>query len=373
MAMHSKRYSECDTDIRKWPDVSILLFLTLNIFMGSNAIAWPFTHKPAPQEAKNQSHLITQPAWYGQLSISDGLLIGYGHAESRDEAIGLARKDIASQIQSHITTEDRIETRKTGVSVEQSYSASSVSRSDVILEETEIFKDELVQSGWYVAVVFDYSPLHYRLSRKSGLSLCMSDYLKIDQYTRHTELFKRLSGEAKCIPRFKLSRDNGKWYISAGKVLIGMKNSDDFAHYWFVSHQSDQLNLEVEPRQISHGGNFKLRITSTKNGYISLFNVYGSGIVSELASNIPVDSSKPLIFPDAYFSGQELIGVLENPHKAAQEMYVAVFTEQIRPNDGFYLTTSSIQHRNNGAMMDKLIESLNNTVFSSAILQIEPR
>lgn len=372
MVMHSSLYSGYGKNMHERKFIRDFIFLLSCFFIYSDALAWPFSNRATSQETKERPRLPTPPAWYGQLSNSDGLLVGYGQADSREEALGLARRDIAGQIQSHITTEDHIETRKTDAAIEQSFSASTIARSDVILGETELFKDELVNSTWYVAVAMDNSPLSQRLSRKAGFSLCRTDDVRINPYVRDTALFKEVSSELKCEPSFRLTRNDGRWHVTVGKAIVALKKSDDFPYYWFTSHQSDALRLEIEPRQISHGGKFKLRITSAKNGYVTIFNAYGAGMVSELAANIPVDSSRPLLFPEAHFSGQELVGVLENTHKAAQEMYVVVFDENLRGNDGFYLATSSIQYGENGAMMDRLIESLGGVVFSSAILRIVP-
>jgi hypothetical protein len=190
-------------------DGRVFLLLFLCLLMSSDVLAWPFDSKSKSQPPLEQPRVLAPPAWYGQLSTSDGMLIGYGHAVSREEALGLARKDIAGQIRSHITAEDHIETRKTGERVAQSFVASAIARSDVTLGETELVKDERVQSSWYVAVALDYSPLSLRLLRKAGFVLCRSDEARINPYVRNTALFRDVAGELKCEPRFRLIRNDG--------------------------------------------------------------------------------------------------------------------------------------------------------------------
>lgn len=311
----------------------------------------------------------TPPEWFGKLS-EKSLLIGYGEADTRDAALSMARKDIAESLQTAINSQSTLAIQKNDGDVQQSYASKSVATSSINLGDTEIIKEQQVKGRWFMAVSYDNAPLAQRFVRKIKNVCAISNP---HPYIQLTPLYEDIKTQAQCSPMFDLIRLNNQWAISANGNNVAMRSDDDFSRLWFAPFQNENLHLEINPRQINNAEKFFLTITSKINGYVALYNVYGNGSVLELSTNIPVAANQPVKFPDAHFKNQELIGVLENPKKSAQEMYVAIFSPQPIMSKSFVLTSSRMESGESVAMIDALLKELGNKSFASAILRIRAR
>lgn len=319
------------------------------------------------------------PDWFGQYS-EPGLVIGFGQDDSRDVAIAYARKQIAEELKVSVRSSEQLQLENKQGKVRQSYSAEATTSSDQVLTDTAVIRDQLVGRIWYVAVAYDNGTLPQRVWRRTRRmpagSACEAPDIP-RAYRRETPIGAELakSSGPTCEPNFSLVRQRSGWAVKLGEELVSLRPDDAFGHYWFPNSDmsSHELALTLTPRQITNGDRFELRIRSTENGYVTLYNVFGDGFVSELASNVPIRAGELLEFPGAFLVGRDLMGVLENPNVASSELYIAVFNVSPPPNARHSITASRIDNSDAAATMDELIGQLDRARFSLGILRINPR
>ena len=309
------------------------------------------------------------PEWYGTLQDSSQM-IGYGEGNSREAAILMARKEISESMQVQVSAETNIHVTKNNKSVIQDYSSMATAKTDVLLSETSVLREGNQDDYWYVAISYDRGNLHKRLINMISSSFCAP--IKNEDYIVFTYLFTQIAQATGCRANLKLEKANGDWMVDYNGQTRLLRGSDNFEDYFYARVDNKGIVVNGSPSSVKNGKPFELQITSHEDGYISIYNVYGRGMVTELVSNIPISASKAVNFPKDVFPNNELVASLVNPKVSAVEMYVVVFNTTIDRDRRFTLAASTINSANTSFLFDLLLEKMSQSRFGTDVFRIEP-
>jgi ferritin-like protein len=309
------------------------------------------------------------PEWYGTLQDSSQM-IGYGEGNSREAAILMARKEISESIQVQVSAETNINVTKSNKNITQDYTSTATAKTDVLLLETSVLREENQNNYWYIAISYDRGNLHKRLINMVSSSLCSP--IKNEDYIVFTYLFTQIVQATGCRPNLKLEKANDGWMIDYNGQTRPLRDGDNFEDYFYSRVDNKGIVVNGSPSSVKNGKPFELQITSHEDGYISIYNVYGRGMVTELVSNIPISASKSVNFPKDVFPNNELVASLVNPKVSAVEMYVVVFNTTVDRDRRFTLAASTINPANNSFLFDLLLEKMSQSRFGTDVFRIEP-
>lgn len=326
---------------------------------------------------RDASVSLAPPEWYVNFS-EEGVRFGKGEDADRDKAIDRARSDISKKIRVFVSStttarQERDVDRKGRESVTSGGSQAMETVSAAVLEDTEVFREQHVGGVWYVVVVYDDSAMPKRIWRRIRNDACPAT--NRDEFLQHTPLAAQIRELGGCTAALQLSRRGGKWVLEAGDRSFGFREGDNFERLLFPSGPvaAPGLAIEATPSEITHNDAFQLKIQSAQNGYVTLYNVFGAGLVTEVAGNLPVSAEAPYHFPDENF-GNDLVGaLLPGTNATASELYVAVFSETPFANEGHQLTSARIENSEEAATIDHLFTQLRGKQFAVAALKIRPK
>lgn len=306
------------------------------------------------------------PTWYGKLN-TPSLIIGYGEASTREQALLMARKEIAESMKVQIFAETNLSVIKTDT-VTQSYKSNSTSKTNILLSDTTILREENQGSYWYVAVSYDNSSLDNRVIRSIGFSCNVASQ---NNYLATTYLVAQIIKKTGCRANLSLERKNNNWAINYQGNIDALRDSDDFERYFYGRVDNQGIVIDISPSHVKNWQRFELNITSNEDGYISIYNIYGRGVVTEIISNVPITASKSINIPKDVFSGNELIATLINKKISALEMYVVIFNKSIDKDARFNLASPAIDQSGNSFLFDVLLEKMATSRFATDVLRIE--
>lgn len=316
--------------------------------------------------AKPQSH----PDWYLHLRPKPDEIIGYAMDKSVEAAKSAARKDIASQIEIRISTENEFFMLEVNGIVEEKAQVLIKEQVDVSLESVYTIKDSLVGDVYYVAMGYDNSPLVVKFANRLSNYDCADDIQ--NPYLAQTSLIKSLNRILEGSPDLNLIRANQRWWLSYRDISYPIGTLDILQLLTSVS--SDQIMLKCSvPSTIEEHRKFSMSITGSFDGYYSLVNVYENGEVFILEDNHYSKADEKWIFPDprAEF---ELISGLIIPGKDTQDMYVAIYSPNLHDLSAFAQTTSTLQTSEYHFKFGELIDFLGrkDIAFATMVLHTKP-
>lgn len=306
------------------------------------------------------------PSWYGKLN-TPSLIIGYGEASTREQALLMARKEIAESMKVQINAETNLSVIKTD-SVTQSYQSKANSKTTIVLSDTTILREENQGSYWYIAVSYDDSSLDNRIIHSMSLSC---DSASQTDYLATTYLATQIIKKTGCRPKLSLERNSSDWSINYQGNIDMLRDSDDFERYFYSRVDNQGIVVDITPSHVKNRQSFELNVSSNEDGYISIYNIYSRGVVTELISNIPISANKNINFPKDVFSGNELVATLLNKKISALEMYVVLFNKTIDKDRRFNLVSSTIDQSGNSFLFDVLLEKMATSRFATDVLRIE--
>ncbi|MZR63752.1 LPP20 family lipoprotein [Alcanivorax sp. DP30] len=302
----------------------------------------------------NQSAL----AWFGKekdddkvyasscadsLAGVDGSVVvrGYGQGASFQQAKAEALKDISERISVQVTGKS-VSTSQLN-NGESSSSFQSSARIDTrlrIQQAVQVCSDNGDPSGdWHVVFEFDTRSAVQQLAATLNKSLAGNRVrLEGNPYLLGSQLINELRaglhvghGQNAQPLSLSLKRQHGGWYLVAGDQQVRLSDDDIFQSMHFAG--SSELILSLiktadtgqQLDQLLVGDQFSLRVDSTLEGFLSIFNVYADGRVSVLAANQPIDEGGLKILPGGSMTYEA--GLLESG-KTARDFYLAIVTDE---------------------------------------------
>ncbi len=314
--------------------------------------------------------ISSSPQWYEKRLYTgdDSEIVGYGQADTIEEAKINAKNDIAKQIYSQIVSKNEFTTRVLNEKVTKKGETIIKETTDVRISDAQVIKSEYNQGLWYVALSYEYLTPAMKFVKKIKADSCMND--KQNRYLKKTPLVRAINNEAGCTPSLSIERLNSVWNIAYKGTLQPIRQ--DFEKLLARVQSSGMIELYASEENPIEGQVISFTVVSRRIGYVSLFNVYENGEAFVIAANQVVEAQMPVVIPDPK-SGNELIAGLLIAGKPSIDLFVAVYSET-------RLDCSKIQHL--GKTIEKeeehykfsdLLDMMGSYEFSTILIRTTPK
>ncbi|MEA2091084.1 MAG: hypothetical protein U9O83_01810, partial [Campylobacterota bacterium] len=142
--------------------------------------------------------------------------------------------------------------------------------------------------------------------------------------------------------------------------------SDDEFEELFVSSKNNNLMIKSNKRVLVDGDSFYFIIDAKEDGYITLLNVYESGIVTLLQNSTKIKNS--LQIPSKESSNYFEAGVVKEGEDT-HDLYVAIFTKKPLDMSRFEYADEELASSELAYKFDELIKVMNTNEYSSLLLR----
>jgi biopolymer transport protein ExbD len=130
----------------------------------------------------------------------------------------------------------------------------------------------------------------------------------------------------------------------------------DFERF-FATILKDTLSIYINKNnQLHYNQAFKIKLKSSKKGYITILDIYDDGTVAILAKNIPIKNS--ITFPNEEYD-------LVADNKDTIDLYVAIRSDKKLILDDFAMADEEFITDERYKNFDELLRFLKNRNFSS--------
>jgi len=306
-----------------------------------------FANTPTWFESKKITHTPTQ-------------LLGYGQAESFNEAKEIAKVKIAQMLQLNIDTTMTIEKNSSVNGYDKKINQTIKTTTSVSLNGLCIIKQEKMDKHWFVAIVYDNLPLFQKIINFTYIQ----DIKKSNHsYLKKTKLFKYLKKSFGFYPKSTIYSQNGQYYISIAhqQFLISEQEFVDL----FVNSYDENIKIKFKERVKDNEAYF-ITTKFKKFGFASLFLVAQKGTVVNLFKNIELNDA---IF--TYPNRKEYDGLkakIEDGTKENKDMFVALICDK-KEDIGFFNQVSTELEEDSFRFGD-LVDLMGRCVFSTRVLTI---
>jgi hypothetical protein len=278
------------------------------------------------------------PAWYAarDVGVAGHVLVGYGEGESVASARADAAREIAETLGVSVhSTGEMVSTRDGEESgVFSQFRVALTSR--VILNDLSTMKLAKASGRYYVALSYDNRTLFQKLGFMPGRSTNVMP-LQTTGFKATLPFSHKLSRLGISPSDFWVVRRHGGWSLVVGQATYPIPFETWFRLLFVEKTENQGLRLSVTPQgPLASGSRYQVHITPPQDfGYLSLYHVSESGQTLALTTNRPVDSLKPITFPDEHlYSGLEAIAP-EAP--GSRDMLLAAWTrEPMQPRQSYF-------------------------------------
>ncbi len=277
------------------------------------------------------------------LAEVDGVVIvrGYGQGASFQQAKVEALKDISERISVQVTGKSVSRSQLQNGQESSSFQSSAQINTQLRIQQAiQVCSDNEDPSGdWHVVFEFDTRSAVQQLAASLNRKLAGKPVrLEGNEYLLGSQLVNELRsslrdgrGQDAQALLLSLKRQHGGWYLAAGDQQVRLTDDDIFQSMHFPG--SSELILSLiktadtgrQLDQLLAGDQFSLRVDSTLEGFLSVFNIYADGRVSVLTANQPIDEGGLKILPGGNMTYEA--GLLERG-KAAKDVYLAIVTNE---------------------------------------------
>lgn len=246
----------------------------------------------------------SQPDWFGSLSHENFEIIGYGESENIDDAILIAKKEIAQSIQTQISSESTFEQTLINDKLNKNSNIRTTEKTDVVLNDLVELRREKKNKTWYIALKYNNLPF-----TKKFLNLIQHEKLTDEnqnKYLAKTPLIKALNNEIKFKLNYMLFRNDSGWYIAHQNKCLRL-NKFDFEKL-FCSSSSHIIFVKPSQEDLIEGEQFFFEIKSSQNGLFTILNTTENGEVFVIASNRKINPNSIELFPNPSSSVELIAG-----------------------------------------------------------------
>ena len=312
----------------------------------------------------------TSPQWFNQQSLhcaSTNCYIGYAQSSTLREAKLLAKKDIANQLASQITSVDTSHASREGEHYSNSFDSTVKQTANVSLDHVIIEKAQKIDTIFYVAVSYENITFEQRLVKRLKEKPCIN--ASQHPYLKQTPLFQQLSSHTHCDYDLNVVRKNSDWGLAYEDIFLRIPHSK--IHEFYITTHNNSLSLTPSLSELKEGQLFNFNITSQKEGFVTILDIYANGIVTVIEPNIVVKKETSLIYPDEK-STIELRASTLDQKSETYDLYVAVFTKTPLNVDQFTPASGEIETETFHYNFDKVLYLMQQHTFSSTLLRIKP-
>lgn len=307
------------------------------------------------------------PSWWNSLKHGSNEIIGYGLGATEDEAAINAKFTIATSIQSFISCTAESNLYESGDTLNKKYESNIKVYTDVILSGTLILKSEKIRKKWYVAVKYDNTPPERKLINSLHAYECKNE--RQNRYLSLTPVIQDINSKLGCVFDINFTRKNGLWCFSYENINVPL--TDETLRKMFIAHSCPDLTIEPSSTSLKEKEIFSIKITSIKRGYISLICVYQNGEAFILEQNFKFNEKETFVFPNPSSKYEMVAGVLKK-NIPAYDLWIAIYSQNPLALGRFHKISDKVLKDEWHYKFDEILEILDQYVFSSTIIWIEP-
>lgn len=306
--------------------------------------------------------LFGAPNWFFNIKPTcKNEIIGYGVGETLSQAKKAALDDITNSISVSIESSFKNTQQETNGKFNSKTSLKILTKSSAVLSGLKFIKLEKMKDQWFVAALYDNSPLEIKVKNK------VSEYKKNETqntYLKNTPLFKLLNETVGIKLNYKIVRKDKLWQLQYKSLLVPLKQKDIYK--LFVTRSIDSLSIVANKSIYMQNDEMYFKVKSKLNGYFSILYVEHNGKVGVLTAN--QKSKTSFLFPDLKTENSFKIA---NPYnKPIHELYLLLYSKKpIRLNKFESVSDKFLDESNYN--FDKLISKLNSLEFSSFEIKIK--
>lgn len=305
------------------------------------------------------------PAWYMKQILQPSTkyeLIGYGEAKSFKEAEANAKEDIAQTLSSDVdSTISVISTDEKSIS-----EANLKVTSKLNLQNLQTIRREQLNDVFFVALKYENLDLAYRVKKTIGTFECEKE--SINSYIRTTPVFQKIKRAVGCELAVELQRRNSAWYLTYKEDMF-LLSASEFEEF-YVSKKSQKYGSSPSENVLRDGDSFHFTFSSDEPIYVTLLDVYESGIVTLIQASTQIDGDLqvPSKESENYFEA----GLLEDG-KDTYDLYVAIFTKEPLDMTRYEYATQELESSELAYKFDELINSINMYEYSTILLRTKTK
>lgn len=339
--------------------------MSLQTLIRAVFIGWIAVFFMACSPEAQPPHAVKPPLWYGDektFVLASYETVGFGEGASLAEAQAHAKEMIAQKLLS------RVESSFESVSDNQTSQSKAKLKvtSDLALQELTTLKQERTNNLFYVALAYKNLDFAQRVKeRLEGLACKNEDQ---NRYLARTPLFAKLNAALGCARDFTLHRQNKTWYLQFGTHLF-LLGDGEFEEL-FVSKPGEAFRFIASKARLLEGESFHFVANANEAGYITLVDVYESGVVTLLQPSIKLE--KTLRIPSQESAYEFEAGV---PHEGRDtyDLYVAFFTQEPLDMSRFTYANEDFASDENAYKFDELLELMQRHENATLLLRTEAK
>ena len=309
------------------------------------------------------AHLYADaPAWFYNLESPKNILVGYGTNEKQELAKEIAIAEIAKSLLVHVDASVDIEQTRSDEKAKSRVSQNISTAAAATLSGIKVLRAEKRGGLWYVAVVYDNTPLVEKFCKLLNDTQLNNE--KQHPYLAQTELVQALNEAMGKTLDYGLIRQDNLWQLRYKEHVLPLRESDLIKLFAFARHGDARLSSN---RNIyEHGDPLTFDISVKNSSYVSLIGVEQDGKTGVFLENLHI--TRPVTYPDQSSDDRLLIA---NPaKKTIYELYVLLQSlEPIRLNDFEAVHEEFLDESNYG--FDKLLELMEKHSFSTVRVKIK--
>ncbi len=309
------------------------------------------------------------PQWYKNRELRSAVkyeMIGYGEGKTIKEAQSSAKENIAQTLISKVDSSVSINKTTNINNSQNNYNQTSKSKlivtSKLNLQNLKTIKQEQKDETFFVALLYRNLDLAYRIKEKIGNVNC--DKQHIGSYLLKTPLISKLYSSLGCTLDFNLDRKNAAWYLKY-KEYPFLLTDNEFEEL-YVTATNSNFEFKSNKSVLHDGDTFYFTFNSKEDGYITLLDVYESGIVTLLQPSLPI--RKTLQIPSKESANNFEAGVIKKGEDTF-DLYVAIFTKEPLDMSRFEYADEELSANEMAYKFDELMAIMNMYEYSSLLLR----
>ena len=252
---------------------------------------------PAPTTQPDGEASANAPFWYARQAFeAPGYWLGYGDAQTLEQAKALARADLAATFRTEIRASLRLDQSLDGDELNRRAQTRVEQFTTARFDDLDVLHSEQQQGRYYIVLGYDHRPLAQRLMARLDGSPVDAD--SIQQVPMSSRLYQQIKQAIGRVPPVRLHHERGRYLLSAGTKTVALR--DDEIDALYPQANSSELLFTLTPAQNVYAPEtlFKAAITTQHSGHLSYLQVFGNGAVVLMLANQPVSAGQHIDYPD---------------------------------------------------------------------------
>ncbi len=317
------------------------------------------------QKPEVKEEIIIAPSWYLHVKSDSNKIIGYGEAKDREEALSLARDDIAKSISVKLHSDFMLDTKVSNEAITKELALSIHEVSDIELVNIEVLKEQRIKGYHFIALVYDDSSIFEKM--QEIIDTKNPRKMREENIYYKTYFSQKLKERMGFVPDYKLSYKNGVIRVSLNSKQFLLKKSA--IKLLFFEYNSRHIQLQLSQKNIYTKEYYSLAIEPQESGYISLFNIDEEAKVTAIFANKYAEQGT-YTFPDLKKYEGYQSEALKGKNQSI-EAYIVLYCNKKRDFALFDEVSKSYNHNSEAERLTTLYPLLNPCHYSSQLLKVK--